>query len=128
MPKTLLSVFQYLVHCLISFQFLCVCFLFFSKLLHILFNLFQICLKFVSHLPQICLEIRFKFQKQLFAGVLQNDVFWKFCKIEKNTTAPESLFSKVTGLQSATLFEKRLYHRCFRLSYAKYILRFKFQM
>ena len=121
MPKTLLSVFQYLVHCLISFQFLCVGFLFFFKVA-------SRSLQVVSNLPQICLEIRFKFQKQLFAGVLQNDVFWKFCKIEKNATAPESLFSKVTGLQSATLFEKRLYHRCFRLSYVKFILRFKFQM
>ena len=39
-------------------------------------NLFQICFKFVSPFLQICLKIPFKFQKQLFAGVLQNSCFF----------------------------------------------------
>ena len=77
-------------------------------------NTFNIHFKFVSHSLQIHLEICFIFQKQLFAGVLQYRCFFKENgNIERKTTVPESLLSKVTGLQPATLFNKRLSHRGF---------------
>ena len=34
---------------------------------------------------------------------------------------PEPLFNKVTGLSPATLFKKRLWHRCFPVNFAKFL-------
>ena len=34
---------------------------------------------------------------------------------------PESLFNKVAGLRPATLFKKRLWHRCFPVNFAKFL-------
>ena len=39
----------------------------------------------------------------------------KFCEIYRETSMPESLFNKVAGLRPATLFKRRLWHRCFPL-------------
>ena len=39
---------------------------------------------------------------------------------------PESLLlNKVTGLRSATLFKKRLWHRCFPVNFAKFVTTLK---
>ena len=88
-------------------------------------NSFHIRFKCVSDLLQIRLEIRFKFKKQLFAGVWQSRCSQIFCKIEIKPLVAESLFSKVTGLQPAALFKKRLLYRCFpvNVNFAK-ILKF----
>lgn len=58
-------------------------------------------LDFVSFL------IHFKFQKQSFAGVLQNRFSLKLFKTQRKIPVTESLLSKVKGLQPATLIEKK---------------------
>ena len=86
--KLLQIPFEFISHFLqISFK---VTFKFVSNLLLICFtftsNSFQTCFKLVSDLLQICLEICFKFQKY-----------------QEKTLLLKSLFSKITGLQPATL-------------------------
>ena len=39
----------------------------------------------------------------------------------------ESFVSKFTGLQPATLFEKRLWYRCFPWNFVKFLISFKYQ-
>ena len=103
-----------------------------SNFYHIYFkfisNSLRIHFKFVSHLLQICLITGFKFQRQLFAGVLQNRCFFKktFQNWDKKTV-PGLFLSKVTGLQPAMLLNKRLHHRCLSLNFAKSLIFFKFQ-
>ena len=49
--------------------------------------------------------------KQLFEGVLQKKVFWKFCKIHKKT--PVEKFLYWSSRQTVNLLEKCLQHDCF---------------
>ena len=44
----------------------------------------------------------------------------KFRKIHRKTPVPESLFQKIASLRLATLLKKRLWHRRFSLSFAKF--------
>ena len=45
----------------------------------------------------------------------------KFHKIHRKTPVPESLFNKVAGRRPATLFKKRLWHKCFPLNFVKFL-------
>ena len=65
--------------------------------------------------------ILFKFQKQSLAGVLQNKFSLKFWNTQRKTPVMESLISKVKGLHPATLFRKKLQHKCFTLNFAKFL-------
>ena len=46
---------------------------------------------------------------------VKKSVFAKFCKIHRKTSVPES-FNR-----PATLFKKRLWHRCFPVNFAKFL-------
>ena len=48
---------------------------------------------------------------------MKKGVLRKFHKIHRKTPVPESLLS----LRPATLFKKRLWHRCFPLNFAKFL-------
>ena len=43
----------------------------------------------------------------------------KFSNIQKEIPALESLLNTITGLQPATLSKKKLWYRCFHVSFAK---------
>ena len=61
-------------------------------------------------------------QKQSSRGVLQKRCSQKFHKIHRKTLMPESLFlKKVTGLRPATLLKMRLWHRCFPVTFVKFL-------
>ena len=50
-------------------------------------------------------------------------IFLKFFQISQgNTCAGDSIFNKFAGLQPATLFKKRLQHRCFPVNFAKLLI------
>ena len=72
-------------------------------------------LDFVSFL------IHFKFQKQSFAGVLQNRFSLKLFKTQRKIPVTESLLSKVKGLQPATLIEKKTLAKVFYSGFCKVI-------
>ena len=46
---------------------------------------------------------------------------YKFCKIHRKTPVPEYLFNKVVYLGPATLIKKRLWHRCFPVTFVKFL-------
>ena len=46
---------------------------------------------------------------------------WKFRKIHKKTHFQSLVLNKVSGLRSATLLKKRLWHRCFPVNFAKFL-------
>ena len=55
------------------------------------------------------------------------NVFWKFREIHTRKHLCQSLFfNKVAGLRSATLFKKRLWHKCFPVNFAKFLRTFFF--
>ena len=49
-------------------------------------------------------------------GVLRN-----FAKFKGKHLSQSLLFNKVTVLRSATLFKKRLWHRCFSVNFVKFL-------
>ena len=58
-------------------------------------------------------------QKQSPVGV---QVFLKiFAKVTGKEPVSESLFNKVANLRSATLFKKKLLHRCFLVTFPKFL-------
>ena len=86
------------IHFKFSLNTFHVCFKFIS-------DSFHIHLKFVLHSLQICLEICFKFQKQLFVGILQNRWFLK--NLQNREENNWVSFSKVASLQPAKKEKKR---------------------
>ena len=60
-------------------------------------------------------------QKQSSKGVLLKRRSWNFHKIHRKTPVPESLFSKVAGLRTATSLKKRLWHRWFPANFVKFL-------
>ena len=49
----------------------------------------------------------------------RSQVFYENAVVKKNDVS-ESHFNKVAGLHSATLFKKRLRHKCFNVNFAKF--------
>ena len=49
------------------------------------------------------------------------EVFYKKSVLILQNWLPESLFNKVSGLMSATLLKKRLWHRCFPVNFPKFL-------
>ena len=60
-------------------------------------------------------------QKHSYRGVLLKKCFQKFHKSHRKTPVSESLFNKVPGLRPATLFKKRIWHRCFTVNFVKFL-------
>ena len=63
-------------------------------------------------------------QKYFPRGVLRNckkGVLRNFAKFTGKYLCQSLFFNKVAGLRSATLFKKRLWHRCFPLNLAKFL-------
>ena len=57
------------------------------------------------------------------------EVFCKKCVLEIHTRkhlCQSLFFNKVAGLRSATLFKKRLWHKCFPVNFAKFLRTFFF--
>ena len=52
----------------------------------------------------------------------KKDILGGIAKFTKKAPAPVSVFNKFTGLQPATLFKKRLQHRCFPVNFANFLV------
>ena len=74
---------------------------------------------------EICFSLQIS--EAVDIGVLQIKYSNKFSKSQRNTTALETLFIKVTGLYSATLYKKKLHHLCSFVNFEKFLISFNFQ-
>ena len=61
------------------------------------------------------------FQKQSSRGVLKKGVLRNFAKFTGKHLYQSLFFNKVTGLNPASLLKKRLWHRYFPVSFAKFL-------
>ena len=59
--------------------------------------------------------------KNTARGAVCKKVFLEVSKIHRKRPAPESLFNKVASLRPATLLKKRLWHRCFPVTFVKFL-------
>ena len=67
---------------------------------------------FIWNLPKSKAATRDALQKQLFL---------KIHRIQGETPVPEPLLKKVAGIRPATLLKNRLCHRCFPVSFVKFL-------
>ena len=61
------------------------------------------------------------FQKQQSGGVLEKGALRIFAKLTGKHLCQSLFFNKVAGLRPATLLKKRLRHRCFPVSFVKFL-------
>ena len=61
------------------------------------------------------------FQKQSPRGVPKKAILRNFAKFIGKHPCQSLFFNKVTGLRPATLWRKRLWHRCFPMNFAKFL-------
>ena len=59
--------------------------------------------------------------KNTARGAVCKKVFLEVSKIHRKRPVPESLFNKVASLRPATLLKKRLWHRCFPVTFVKFL-------
>ena len=52
---------------------------------------------------------------------MQKDVLRNFTKLTEKHLCQSLFFNKAAGLSSATLFKKRLWHRCFLVDFVKFL-------
>ena len=84
-------------------------------------------LQYGIHSARALWKILELFSKLLNHVEVTRGVLWKKVFLEisqnplENTCARVSFFHKVAGLRPATLFKKRLWHRCFPVNFVKFL-------
>ena len=74
----------------------------------------------VEAFGKLCKE-RFELQKQLPQVFYKKGVLKNVAKFTGKQPSQSLFFTKVAGLRPATLFKKRLWHRCFPVNFAKFV-------
>ena len=72
-------------------------------------------------LPSYCLSFTLQFSEGATGGVLQEKVFLEFSQNPQENMWQSLVFNKVADLRPATLLEKRLWHWCFYVNFAKFL-------
>ena len=88
------------------------CFLYDRDLCHESVN--NICLRFYRVMSKTM-------QKQPPQGFHEKSILKNFAKFARKYLCQSLCFNKVTGLRPSTLLKKRLWHRCFPVSFAKFL-------
>ena len=75
----------------------------------------------------LCITVRvyqirsYRVTEAVIRGCSVKKVFLKFSQNLQKNPVPESILNKVADLRPATLFKKRLWHRCFPVNFAKFL-------
>ena len=78
-------------------------------------------LKFAEFVESQRMEATLNLFKSSHRRYFFQKVFLKFHKIHRNICVWSLYFNKVTGLRPATLWKKRLQHRCFPVNFVKFL-------
>ena len=88
-----------------------------EKCLFLLHGWFPIKFLFTYNISLLWLEINFR--SSHWRCSVKKDVLKNFAKSTGKQLCQSLFFNKVTGLRSATLLKKRLWHRCFAVNFAR---------